>query len=132
VIFENAHHRERQDMLQWALEYAGYEVEQTDTLCPWDYNLSLRGIPHAIVEYKCRSRLWDPVYLSKAKADRMITAAKDRGVRPIFIVGEKSYIFTRLNNGYPVVTFKREKDSHVRNDVPELCYAIPLSAFVPV
>jgi Holliday junction resolvase len=131
VIFENNNDRENQSRLQWMLEYVGYEVEPTDTLHPYDFILYRNGGQTAIVEYKARDKLWDPIKIDRHKITQLVDSAYERGVKPIFIVGcpGPPYHWTHPHLNYKVSTFTRKKDAAMRGETPDQVFEIPKSEF---
>jgi Holliday junction resolvase len=129
-IYESDTNRKDQDRLAWCLENYGFRVEQTSTLCQWDFRVYLKDKLYALVEYKAREKHFDPIFVSKQKVDQLVHAAKQLNAKPMFIVGCKGppYMATHLHTNHPVETFQRTKGD--RGDRPEPCYAIPKSNFI--
>ena len=130
-VFETEADRDRQDTLQWVLENLGFDVEQTSTLSAFDYRLYRHGRPYALVEYKARDKLWDPIKVDTQKIRQLVHAAEEFGGKPIFIVGcpGPPYHFIHAHTDYEVTTFKRERGSERRGDVESEVFMIPASEF---
>lgn len=132
-IFENDRDRFYQDRLQWTLEQFGYEVRQTSTACHYDFTLRYDGKPHAIVEFKRRDKLWDPLKIDEQKVRSLVGAAELWQVKPILIIESKGmYWFARLRNGYKVEPFLRTKNGKARGETHDMVCLIPKLEFVPL
>lgn len=131
-IFENKKDREHQSNLAWILEYTGYEVQETSTLCGYDFILRRRGREHAVAEYKRRTEpLRDPYYIDEHKVRRLIGAAIERKVKPILIVSGPTppYYWMVASLDFPTKTFTRKKNGVARGETEDTVLQIPLTAF---
>ena len=130
-VFETESDREKQDALGWVLESIGFDVEQTSTLSAFDFKLYRHGRPYALVEYKARDKLWDPLKVDTQKIRQLVYAAREFGGKPIFIVGcpGPPYHFIQPHTDYEVTMFKRERGSDTRGDTEKEVFMIPASEF---
>ncbi len=132
MIFEADGDRSNQDRLQWTLESIGFGVEQTSTLCGYDFRLYLNNNLYAIVEYKARDKLWDPLLVDKQKIRQLVSAAKALKAKPIFIVGcpGPPYHFVHPHTEYEEGAFTRTKEGKTRGETQDIVYRIPKSEFI--
>lgn len=132
MIFEQDLDRERQDALQWMLEFVGYRVEPTSTLCGYDFRVYLGERLHGIVEYKARDRLWDPLLVDRQKIRQLVSAARYLNAKPIFIVGcpGPPYWFIQPRVDYTTSAFTRTKGGRERGETQDIVYRIPKSEFI--
>ena len=127
MIFETDKDRYNEKAAQRRLERYGYEVIKTGTLCPWDLTLSLGGEPHAIVEFKARNKLWDPLKVDAHKLRELARHARDRRVKPIFMISVPGpeYWFVEINLDWPTSTFTRKRNAQYRQETPDEVFEIP-------
>ena len=131
---EQAIDREREERLQWVLEYMGFKVEATDTMSRHDFLLHWNGKPALLAEYKYRAKMYNTHLVSKTKIDGLITRASALGVRPVFITSyetETPYWRWDCHGRCEVETFRRVLVDPNRPDPDksEPCYAIPRDQF---
>jgi Holliday junction resolvase len=132
VIFENRTDRSNQDTLQWILESIGFRVEQTSTLCSYDFRIYYNNRLHAIAEYKARDKLWDPLFVDRQKIRQLVSAAKSLKAKPIFVTGcpGPPYYFIHPHTDYQERAFTRTKDGGQRGETQDIVYQIPKSEFI--
>lgn len=131
MIFENDSNREHQQTLAWLLESIGFHVEHTSTLCEYDFKLYRGDTLHAIVEYKARDKLWDPLIVDTQKIRQLCHAAQQHECKPIFMVGcpGPPYHFIEAHTDYPVGAFTRKKDGKARGETQDEVFHIPAAEF---
>ena len=135
MIYERAKDREREEDCAWMLEYRGFEARVTPTDAPYDIYVEHNGNPHAVVEYKHRTKQYDPYMIDCSKIDTLLEIAGRHDIKPVLIVewdGINGYWCWECVNDMPKGKLKRTKPRGIEGetqDDEDDVYEIPISAF---
>lgn len=130
MLFETDKDRLAQDRAQWILEFTGYDIDQTPTESPYDFIAFRDGKPRALIEFKERDRLWDPLKVDASKIRKLCAAAHRCRLKPIFLicVGGR-YLWTVVHTNYPTEMFTRKRNAEARGETADEVFCIPASDF---
>ena len=133
MIYESDENRLAERICAWVFERRGFDAVVSPTKTLWDIALSQDGVPHALVEYKCREERFDPYYIDATKIDGLIDISVRHNVSPWLVVEWPcGYWVWEAEKGYPTKKFRREKRrgmSGETRDTEDIVYCIPLKAF---
>ena len=133
MIYESDEDRLAEKICAWVFERRGFEAKLSETRTAWDIALKKDGVPHALVEYKCREEQFDPYYIDASKIDTLIAISNRHNVSPWLVVEWPcGYWVWEAEAGCQTKRFRRKKRRGIAGetqDSSDIVYCIPLKAF---
>ena len=130
MIFETDKDRHNQNRLQAFLESKGYQVTQTGTTAHYDMMVHIKGRLHALIEFKQRDKLWNPLKIDHSKVSELVSAARSKAVKGLVVIGvDNDFFFAEAHTCWPEGSLLRKRGGQRRGETTDKVFEIPSRDF---